>query len=144
MATEHPARRAGLLSQKYVSEKNRDAWLDLFAEDAFIQDPVGRSPLDPDGKGHQGKAAITKFYDDVIAKGNVSFDYPKSYAAGDECAFIGVVYADFPGAPPSEGSEGVFIYRVNDEGKLLSLRAFWEFERPRWQGEAHPPVGRTR
>ena len=142
MATEHPARRAGLLSQKYVSEKNRDAWLDLFAEDAFIQDPVGRSPLDPDGKGHQGKAAITKFYDDVIAKGNVSFDYPKSYAAGDECAFIGAVTNEFPNGSVFR-AEGVFVYKVDAEGKILSLRAFWEFDRPSTEGTPeHPPVQR--
>ena len=144
MDAEHPARRAGLLSQKYVSEKNRDAWLDLFAEDAVVQDPVGPSPFDPDGKGHQGKAAIAAFYDQFISKANVSFDYPRSYAAGDECAFIGVVYADLPGAPPSQGSEGVFIYKVNDEGRLVSLRAFWEHERPRLDGPIHPPVGRER
>ena len=30
--SEHPARRAGQLSQVYVSEGRRDEWLDLFAE----------------------------------------------------------------------------------------------------------------
>lgn len=42
---EHPARLAGLLSQKYVSEKNRDAWLDLWAEEGVLADPVGPSPI---------------------------------------------------------------------------------------------------
>ena len=51
---DHPARRAGLLSQKYVSERNREAWLDLWAEDGFIADPVGVSRLDPEGQGHRG------------------------------------------------------------------------------------------
>ena len=52
----HPARRAGVLSQRYVAAGERDKWLDLFAEDAVIQDPVGPSPLDPSGKGQVGKA----------------------------------------------------------------------------------------
>lgn len=26
-------------------------------------------------------------------------------------------------------TDGVFTYRVNDEGKLIALRAFWEVER---------------
>ncbi len=138
----HPARQAGLLSQKYVSEKNREAWLDLFAEDAVVQDPVGVSPLDPTGKGQVGKAAIAAFWDGVIAKGKVSFDYPRSYAAGDECAFIGTVYSEIGGN--EFGSEGVFVYRVNEQGKLVSLRAFWEFQRPQPGGDIHPPVGRER
>ena len=36
------------------------------------------------------------------------------------------------------------MYRVNADGKLVSLRAFWEHERPRWEGPEHPPVGRSR
>jgi len=140
---EHPARIAGLLSQRYVSDGNRDAWLDLFAENACLEDPVGVSPMDPIGKGHHGKAAIAAFWDNIISHVQVSFDFPRSYAAGNECAFIGVVYAAPPGVEAG-GSEGVFVYRVNDAGKLVSLRAFWEIDRPRWQGELHPPVGRER
>jgi len=143
MSEEHPARQAGLLSQKYVSEGNRDAWLDLFAEDGFVQDPVGPSPLNPDGKGHQGKAAIAAFYDKFISAGKVSFDYPRSYAAANECAFIGRVYTQI-GDGPEFASEGVFVYHVDDEGKILSLRAFWEWERRVLEEDIHPAVGRTR
>lgn len=143
MSEEHPARRAALLSQRYVSEGNRDAWLDLFAEDAMVADPVGVSPLDPAGEGQRGKAAIAAFYDKFIALGKVSFDYPRSYACGDECAFIGTVYSKI-GDAPERGSEGVFVYRVDAEGKILSLRAFWEWDRPQPAGDLHPPVGRER
>ena len=140
MSDEHPARKAGLLSQRYVSAGERDKWLDLFAEDAVVQDPVGVSPFDPIGKGQVGKAAIAAFYDNVISKVKVSFDYPRSYACGDECAFVGTVYTEVGGNEMA--SEGVFVYRVNEDGKLLSLRAFWEHERPQFEGPPHPPVGR--
>ena len=63
MSDDHPARRAGLLSQRYVANGEREKWLDLFADDGVIQDPVGASPLDPTGKGHRGKAAIAAFWD---------------------------------------------------------------------------------
>ena len=140
---EHPARRAGLLSQKYVSERNREAWLELWAEEGILADPVGPSPFDPKGEGHRGKTAITSFYDEMISKVEVSFDYPRSYACASECAFTGTVYTRLPDGSES-GSEGVFLYCVDDEGKILSLRAFWEFERPQLDGDIHPPVGRTR
>ena len=141
--SEHPARRAGLLSQKHVAEGNRDAWLDLWADEGMLADPVGVSPFDPKGEGHQGKEAVTAFYDNAISKVKVSFDYPRSYACANECAFIGTVYTTLPDGTEN-GSEGVFVYKVNDEGKILSLRAFWEHERPRLDGPIHPPVGRER
>lgn len=141
--TEHPARRAGLLSQKYVSERNREAWLDLWADEGVLADPVGVSPFDPKGEGHRGKEAVTAFYDNAISKVDVSFDYPRSYACGDECAFIGTVYTRLPDGTEN-GSEGVFVYRVDHAGKILSLRAYWEFERPQLDHDIHPPVGRDR
>lgn len=140
MSEVHPARRAGLLSQRYVANGEREKWLELFADDGVIQDPVGPSPLDPTGKGHRGKAAIAAFWDNVISKGQVSFDYPKSYAAGDECAFAGTVINTFAGGKQFR-ADGVFVYRVNQAGKLVSLRAYWEFASP--QGERHLPVTRA-
>ena len=140
---EHPARRAGLLSQKYASEGNRDAWLDLWAEEGVLADPVGPSPLDPIGDGHQGKAAVTSFYDNMISKVKVSFDYPRSYACANECAFIGTVYSQLPDGS-EKSSEGVFLYNVDDKGKILSLRAFWEHQRPTLEADIHSPVGRER
>jgi steroid delta-isomerase len=141
--SEHPARRAGFLSQMYVSEGNRDAWLDLWADEGVLADPVGVSPFDPKGEGHRGKAAVTAFYDNAISKVKVSFDYPRSYACANECAFIGTVYTTLPDGTEN-GSEGVFLYHVNDAGKILSLRAFWEHGRPTLDGPIHPPVGRER
>ena len=140
---EHPARRAGLLSQKYVAEANREAWLDLWADEGMLADPVGVSPLDPAGEGHRGKEAVTAFYDNAISRVKVSFDYPKSYACANECAFIGTVFTTLPDGTEN-GSEGVFLYEVDDEGKILSLRAFWEHGRPRLEGPIPPPVGRSR
>jgi ketosteroid isomerase-like protein len=139
MADEHPARRAGRLSQRHVANGDRDAWLALFADDAVIQDPVGPSPLDPSGQGHRGKAAIAAFWDGVISKGRVSFDYPRSFAAGDECAFSGTVINTFASGQEFR-ADGVFVYRVNAAGQLVSLRAFWEFANP--QGARHEPVTR--
>lgn len=138
---EHPARAAGLRSQHCIANKRRDEWLALFADEGcVVQDPVGVSPLDPGGEGHKGKAAIAAFYDNVIAKSDVHFHYPKSYAAGDECAFTGSVFTELPGGQQFR-AEGVFLYRVNSAGKIISLRAFWEFHRPTTEGTpAHPPI----
>lgn len=123
----HPARRAALASIRAVEAGDRDAWLALFADDAVVADPVGPSPLDPDGEGHRGRDAIAAFYDDVVAQAQVRFDIRESYAAGDECANVGTITSTFP-----DGSagvvEGVYVYRVDAAGKLVSLRAYWQFD----------------
>jgi len=128
MSEEHPARLASQRSMQAVQAKTKAAWLDLFAADAIIEDPVGMSPLDPDGKGHVGKAAISAFWDQHIAVNQIAFDIRHSYACGNEVANVGVITTTLPTGMRAL-AEGVFVYKVNAAGKLVSLRAFWEFEK---------------
>jgi hypothetical protein len=45
-----------------VYARDRDGW--LFTDDAVVQDPIGPSPFDPDGNGHQGRlAALRAFWE---------------------------------------------------------------------------------
>src|SRR5699024_12445631 len=80
-------------------------------------------------RSHHGRAEIAKFWDASIA--NVSrfeFDIRDSHAAGDEVANVGTITTFFPGAFRVD-TEGVFVYRVGEQGLILSMRAFWETER---------------
>lgn len=127
--TAHPARDAARRSMHAVTRHAKDDWLALFAEDGWIEDPVGTSPFDPEGTGHHGKDAISAFWDMTI--GNVrrfEFHITDSFAAGNEVANIGTITTLLPGDMRVD-TEGVFVYRVNDAGEILSLRAFWELER---------------
>ncbi len=130
MATEHPARAASQRSMEIVQGKGENArseWLALFADDAIVEDPIGPSPLDPEGKGHRGKQAIGAFWDMTIAPVRIEFDIQSSYACGNEVANVGTITTT-----GQDGTEfvvdGVYTYKVDAEGKILSLRAFWEFE----------------
>ncbi len=124
----HPARQAALASQAAVREKRRDDWVALFASDGWVEDPVGPSGFDPEGNGHHGAEAIGKFWDMTIANtDSIEFRYTDSYAGGAEVAFVGTVRSIVAGTRID--AEGVFVYRVTDDGKLQSLRAFWEVER---------------
>ena len=127
MSEEHPARAVSKKSIAAVKAKRKEEWLALFAEDGVIQDPVGKSPIDPSGDGHRGTAAIGKFWDNQIAPNTIHFDVRESYAAGSECANVGTISIGMPNGMKAR-CDGVFVYRVNDAGKLVSLRAFWEFE----------------
>jgi len=107
----------------------KEEWMALFAEDAVIEDPVGKSMFDPTGDGHHGHAGISAFWDMAIAMAErFEFDIRDSFAAGNEVANVGTITAFLPGGSVVD-TEGVFVYRVNEDGLVISLRAFWETER---------------
>ena len=120
------ARQLGQASMAAVEALDREGWLDLFAEDAVVEDPVGPSMFDPEGTGHHGRAAIGAFFDNVIAVNeSIRFTIHQSLLCGDEVANIGVIRITFEGGGALE-VDGVYIYRRSPEGKIASLRAFWE------------------
>ena len=130
---EHPARRAALLSREYVQTHNREGWLGLYAEDAIVEDPIGVSMIDPEGKGHRGPAAREAFWDNFIAPNNISIEIHHSYAAGNEGANRITITTEIPageGKKLVQRVTGIFTYHVNKEGKLLSLRGYWETDDP--------------
>jgi steroid Delta-isomerase len=130
----HPARDASRHSMSCSEAGDRERWLALFADDAVIEDPIGPSAFDPDGKGHRGKDGIAKFWDDVISKQPVRFTIQASYAAGSECANVGTVTTDLGGGTKAI-VEGVFTYRVDDEGRIKAMRAYWEEDKIRVETE---------
>jgi steroid Delta-isomerase len=125
----HPARTASRRSMDAVCRGAKDEWVALFAEDAVVEDPVGVSMFDPTGDGHRGPAAIAAFWDMTIANvERFEFDIRDSFAAGDEVANVGTIRVFLPGGSRMD-TEGVFVYRVGDDGLIRSMRAFWETER---------------
>jgi steroid Delta-isomerase len=120
------ARDLARLSMAAVEARDRGAWLALFADDAVVEDPIGPSVFDPEGAGHHGLDAIAAFYDSVIAANeSIRFDIRQSFLCGDEVANVGVIRITFPGGSAVE-VDGIYIYRRSPEGRLASLRAFWE------------------
>ena len=127
MKPKTKAQELGFLSRDYAVAKDKQNWLDLFAEDAIVQDPIGKSPLDPIGDGHKGKEAIEKFYDTVIANGNIEFNILESIPCADECANFAQII-NVVGDVKIE-TKMIVIYRVNSNDKIVSLRAFWDYEK---------------
>ncbi|GAB2507684.1 nuclear transport factor 2 family protein [Nocardia heshunensis] len=129
MLADHPARRAGLASQAAVRAKRKADWLALFAADARVEDPVGISPYDPIGHGHSGHAAIAAFWDKAIEPSKIEFHWTDSFACGNESAFTGTIRSARPEITVEV--DLVAVYRVNADGKIIALRAFWELDRAR-------------
>ncbi|HNJ70501.1 MAG TPA: nuclear transport factor 2 family protein [Microthrixaceae bacterium] len=127
----HPARDASLASMTAIEAGDKDGWLALFADDAVVEDPIGPSPFSPDGLGQRGRDAIEAFYDSVIGPNDVSFRIDQSWAAGSEVANVGTITTRMADGTVVH-TDGVFTYRVDDDGKVVALRAYWEMDRLRF------------
>jgi ketosteroid isomerase-like protein len=125
--TDHPAHLAGKRSREAAMAHDKQAWLEIFADDAVVEDPIGPSHFDPEGKGHRGKDAIAAFYDKAIAPSELEFNFVHTYQCGNEEANVGNIVITAAGYQVV--AEGVFTYRVNDAGKITALRAYWELDR---------------
>ncbi|TWH20154.1 nuclear transport factor 2 family protein [Prauserella rugosa] len=128
-AQQPPARLAALRSMEAVTAGDKQRWLALFDPAAVVEDPVGPSGFDEEGKGHHGRDGISAFWDMTIA--NVErFDFVirDSHAGGDEVANVGTITTFFPGGYRID-TDGVFVYKVGPDGRILSVRAFWEPDR---------------
>lgn len=105
-------------SLRLTKERDRDGWLALFAPDALVEDPVG-------GGQRQGIDAIAEFYDTTISTVE-SFDYEieRSYLCGGEVAMV--IRFAIVAAGVQLDMDVVNIYAATDDGRLQSLRSFWD------------------
>jgi ketosteroid isomerase-like protein len=105
---------------------DREGWLALYADDALVEDPVGRqSYWDPSGKGHRGKQALGAFWDAAIGPNrSLQFKLRERYLGGKEVASVVTVSMNLPDGKTVEFGM-VAIHRSNDQGLLQSMRAFW-------------------
>ena len=108
-----------------VKARNREAWLDMFADDAVVEDPVGPYEWDPEGKGQQGKAAIGAFYD-MFCSFQDSFDFEihPQEARGNELAVFVTMYVTMKDGT-THPNKAINIYKQGPDGKVVSLRSFW-------------------
>jgi hypothetical protein len=126
---DHPARRAAQRSMAAVAAGRKGDWLSLFTPDALVEDPVGPSMLDPEGKGHYGHDGIGKFWDQSVSLvGRYHFQVKGSFANGPCCANILTLLMTFGGGTTMT-VDCVIVYTVNDDGLITSIRAHWEPDR---------------
>jgi steroid Delta-isomerase len=92
--------------------------LALFAEDPWIEDPVGDPVL-------RGRAAIRGFYSDVHARqGRLVFErIGRALVRGDEIAVH--VRARLERDPAGPGTDVIYTLRIDGEGRIRGLRAYF-------------------
>ena len=104
----HPARDAALRSYDAVLRKDKEGWLANFADDGWIEDPVGPSMFDQEGKGHHGAEGRAHFWDITIATiSRFEFEINDSFACANECVNVGVIHTTLANGYRAS-CEGVF------------------------------------
>ena len=127
--SDHAARRAAQRSTGAVAAGRKDEWLGLFAPDALVEDPVGPSMIDPEGKGHRGRDGITKFWDEHVSSvSRYDFLVTGSFANGPCCANVLNLVMTFAGGAAMT-VDCLIVYTVNEDGLITSIRAHWEPDR---------------
>jgi len=96
------------------NDDDRDAFLALWADDAVVEDPVG-TPV------HVGHDAIGAFWDGVHQLSEQIRLTPRHvHVAGDEAAMVFEIHA------AGLVLDAVDVFAVGDDGKLTSMRAYWD------------------
>ena len=135
MDPNHPALVAARNSWRFVQAQDKWAWLDLMAENICIEDPIGVGITNPSGEGIQGKQAVSEFWDKNIAQSQVSIETHESRTAGMESAHFLTLRNKF-GNGVSSTVSGLFVYVVDDAGKLTNLRGYWDMDDMKFEEQA--------
>jgi ketosteroid isomerase-like protein len=107
---------------------NREGWLALFADDAVVHDPVGKSDHDPEGKGFAGKERIAEFWDMMIGVGDLTLVSHRRIPCGEHIAAVDVTATNNIGGLKT-AIEMIVIYEVNEQGKLTAIKAYWDTDK---------------
>ena len=125
MNETHPALEAARASWTAVMAGDKQAWLELMAEDICVEDPIGVAPTNPTGEGVRGKAALADFWEKNIGPASITIETHDSRTAGMESAHHLTLTMKFPNGVSSKVS-GFFTYHVNETGLLTNLRGYWD------------------
>ena len=102
-------------------KNDRDAFLDAFADDGVIEDPVGTP-------AHKGRDARGAFWDTVHQlTEQMTFDVKDVVVCDSEAAMVFRIHAGT--ADAGIVLDAVDIFEVDDHGKITSMRAYWDMGR---------------
>jgi len=104
-------------------QASREALLATFAPDAVWHDPVGAPP-------HEGHEGIGAFWDTVHTMADKIVLEPKDVVVcGPEAAMVFTINAQT--GDTTMIFDAVETFLVDDDGKILLLKAYWDMSRAR-------------
>ena len=101
---------------RYLNEKNLNGVLSLFADNATVEDPVGSGIV-------TGKTDLRNFYSKAIDMNLALTRTGEVRVAGIEIAFPFQLRSKVDGV--NMVTDIIDVFRFNEDGKIVSMRAFW-------------------
>lgn len=97
---------------------DRAAFLDAFADDGVVLDPVGTPE-------HVGREARAEFWDGVHGMAeSISFDVHHVHVCAEQAAMVFTINAHI--GDGGMAIDAVDVFRVNDAGKIAQVSAYWD------------------
>lgn len=111
-------------SPKAVGAHDKAAWLDIFAEDYCVEDPVGSAPH----KGESANEAISRFYDTFIAPNEIRFSVAHDIVNDMHVVRDLTVHTGMSDSLQAQVPMHLLyeLKEVNGELKIHRLAAHWE------------------
>ncbi|MDQ6837661.1 MAG: nuclear transport factor 2 family protein [Actinomycetota bacterium] len=98
---------------------DRDQWVELFAADATLTDPVPSKP-------HIGREAIGLFWTGLTGMADhVTLRQHHLHVCGNEAALVYTLTLGIEGGGGT-AFDGVETFTVDDDGLITSARAYWD------------------
>lgn len=102
-----------------MAAMNAAGWMESFADDAVICDPVDKPPMNAYSDGEKFFALLAKFYDKL----EVSPDH--IFVAGNGAAAKWTMRAIAKNGKTAS-SEGITVFEMNSEGLIQKLSSYWD------------------
>lgn len=126
MPNRYRAQQAGLDSLSCVSSGRKQDWLDLFADDAVIG-ARRRVTTRSERPGAPRQASDRGVLGCGDAERHRRLRDPRILPSGDSCANVQTLITRLPDS--TARTRCVAVYRMNDAGKVISLRAYWDYRK---------------
>lgn len=95
-----------------------ERWLDCFATDAVVVDPV---PSDP----HKGRDAIAEFWAGMTGMADeLRLERHATHVCGDQAAMVYTLTLLAAGG--GMAFDGVEIFTVDGDGRIVAAQAYWD------------------
>ena len=104
---------------RQVAALNSEAWLEAFADNAVVYDPVGKPPLNVQQDAHKFFEILSKFYE------KLEITPDQIFTAGNGAAVkwkMNVLARNGRTAT----TEGIAIFELNEAGKIQKLQSYWD------------------
>lgn len=131
-ATANALVRLVAQSPATVAVHDKEQWLQLWAPDCVVEDPVGSRPVIGGvfdrRSGERGVGALSRFWDAFIAANDIHFDVHHDFVSGQRVVRDVTIRTTLPGGARAETPAHLLYELIEHDGeiKIRRMAAHWE------------------